>query len=238
MRLSLNKKYELAQKYYGFNKGIACWWLLRMFFWIQSFLILYIPFEMSFSYNEQSYLALLIWILIVVKQILFGYGLFFVKENGYVCVLISYISTPFIFIIFLSALAWSDNYLDTDIIPQTIITQIIYCIVGFYYFYNRKILFEIEGESIEEHTEYYSDNKPNSETDNSLLNTYQNDRTFIADIDFHTKPEDKNKVYKIVIGALVIVIIVLVLLLISALYYIQDLYSLIEALNQAIETLR
>ena len=148
MRLTLNRKRELAKQYYGFNKGIYWWWWLRFSFVIGSIGILTYPIQIL-PYTTMTDLTLCIWIFYIINLTLFGYGIYSSSSIGYKLIIISLILEPILSLCLTESTIYGYGgtlYINDSIIGG-IIGQIIYCGINIYYFHNRKIIFDIINET-------------------------------------------------------------------------------------------
>lgn len=150
MKLTLNRKRELAKQYYGFNKGIYWWWWLRFSFVIGSIGILTYPIQIL-PYTTITDLTLCIWIFYIINLTLFGYGIYSSSSIGYKLIIISLILEPILSLCLTESTIYGyagTLYINESIIGG-IIGQIIYCGINIYYFHNRKILFDIINETVD-----------------------------------------------------------------------------------------
>lgn len=150
MRLTLNKKYELAKKYYGFRKGIAWWWWLRIALVIDTVSLLTYPAQLHIMYNiSMSDIALSVWLLCLICDCFLGYGIYFASDLGYTFILI-FLVLQALFGFLLNVFVLFD-YLGTLQVTSYLIgnsiTRIFYCGINLYYFHNRKIIFKIFNEN-------------------------------------------------------------------------------------------
>ena len=150
MRLTLNRKRELAKQYYGFNKGIYWWWWLRFTFIIGSSGILAYPIQVLI-HTTITDLTLCIWLFYIINLTLFGYGIYSSSSIGYKLIIISLILEPIISICLTESTiyGYTGSLQINDSIIGGIIGQTIYCGINIYYFHNRKIIFDIISETVD-----------------------------------------------------------------------------------------
>ena len=206
MRLTLNKKYELAKTYYGFKKGIAWWWWLRIAFVIGSSGAILYPMQIL-SYTTMSEISLSLWLLYLAVWGFWGYGIYSSSDLGYYFILISQISqTPIVILLTESTIynATSSFHINSTLIGGWI-GQFITCCINLYYFHNRKIIFKIfneDGDNV--------DDIPKMDTVNngSSLN-------YEPPVEY---PEHKKYINSLSAIFMIISVIVSVLLVISCVY--------------------
>lgn len=150
MRLTLNKKYRLAKNYYGFRKGIAWWWWLRIAFVIGVVSLLTYPEQLHIMYNiNMTDISLSVWLLCLICDCFLGYGIYSASDLGYTFILICLVLQA-LFGFLLDVIVLFD-YLDSfQIISYLIgnfIARVFYCGINLYYFHNRKIIFKIFNEN-------------------------------------------------------------------------------------------
>ena len=206
MRLTLNKKYELAKTYYGFKKGITWWWWLRIVFVIGSLSAILYPMQIL-SYTTMSEISLSLWLLYLAVWGFWGYGIYSSSDLGYYFILISQISqTPIVILLTESTIynATSSFHINSTLIGGWI-GQFITCCINLYYFHNRKIIFKIfneDGDNV--------DDIPKMDTVNngSSLN-------YEPPVEY---PEHKKYINSLSAIFMIISVIVSVLLVISCVY--------------------
>lgn len=208
MRLTLNRKRELAKQYYGFNKGIYWWWWLRIAFVIGSFSLLTYPEQLHIMYNiNMTDISLSVWLVCLICECFFGYGIYSASDLGYTFIFI-FLVLQALFGFILDVIVLFD-YLDSfQIISYLIgnfIARVFYCIINLYYFHNRKIIFKIFNENGDN-----VDDIPKMETVNngSSLN-------YEPPVEY---PEHKKYINSLSAIFMIISVIVSVLLVISCVY--------------------
>lgn len=235
MRLSLNEKYELAQKYYGFNKGIAWWWWLRIHCILATLCIFTYPFQLDYYGNNGTYYVLFIWILMIANQFLLGYGLYFVKATGYKCTIISYILHPILFLSFwfIAGMCMMSSSDISYKIASTLGSQIVFSIINILYFRKRKFFFNMTSES-----ECSKDFQNNVKEAATFENDTYSEPVATPSMDIPSDVPISNKARKIVTISLGIAATILLLITIAAAYYINDQNSKIIELKDEIVSLR
>ncbi len=171
MRITLNKRAELAKEKYGFNKGINWWWWRRVVYCIVVLYTLALPAQVFPYTNGMSDEMTIVWLAMILVDILYGYGIYTAKGIGYTFIIIYFVSSPILELIFIEL--FSFYYIGTLFMDvQTagnIVGTIIFSIINIYYFYNRKILFYIDNEAKVVQT---SKNNTNNSVDNTCENSY------------------------------------------------------------------
>lgn len=176
MKVTLNKRAELAKEKYDFSKGINWWWWLRIVYCIGVLYTLALPTQVFPYTNGMSDEMTIVWLAMILVDILYGYGIYTAKGIGYVFIIIYFVSSPILELIFNELFAF--YYIGTLFMDSqtagSIIGTVIFSIINIYYFYNRKILFYIDNEEKVVQT-------PKNNTNNSVYNTCENSYTVYAD---------------------------------------------------------
>lgn len=143
MKLSLNERHQLMKTYGGFKKGIIWFWIWRVLYPFTLLSTLAYQIGYDTYYFDVNIIMTFIWLTMVVLEIMRGYGLYSLKEQGHTYILIYYYVMPVLRIVY-DQVFFIQNlgtfYMNAELLGQ-IIGSIIVSATIIYYFRNREMLF-------------------------------------------------------------------------------------------------